>query len=124
MFGAKSNMRHYLNMVAPWAENQWTPEKLNDPKWIAANEGNESLLFEIPTRPLVGWFERLLLGERLAHRLDNVIIWVNHFNLAATRYNTTYYTRIPSCKTAHGVVGYRGAGTLHDVWLEAMEAVR
>jgi hypothetical protein len=119
-------MQQYVALVAPWASAEWTKEQFDDPKVREDRMSPVSTVFPIPSRPLPGLVEQLLLGPERTIRLCRLIMWVNTFNWQNERIERMVgETKWQNIVSLHaGIIGQRASGTLNTAWRDANEVTR
>lgn len=111
-------MRQYLALIRPWV-NEWDSDSI-DMRAAQIESDLSTVIFDIPMRPLPGWFEQLLLGRERSAALMLLISWVERFNLANRALMiASEDERYDRARILHGVVGRMGTGTLFDVYQAA-----
>lgn len=118
-------MRQYLELVRPWCSTEWTREIMESDQFVADFTNPSKVVFEIPERPLPGFWESLFLGPRKSQALSLLIAWVIRFNSTAACYaGAAPENRCALARTLHGVIGTDGAGTLRDVFRDAEASLK
>jgi hypothetical protein len=101
MLNTKTNMKRYLGLIAPWMSGDWNEKTMNDESFIKQKSDPAYAIFEIPSRPLPGWFESMLLGKDNSDNLAFVISWVTRINTTIARYNMTDTDRLGAARVLH-----------------------
>jgi len=114
-------MRAYVELVKPWAGNEWDEADFKSAKTKAYRMDPSHTIFPIPERPLPGIWERIFLGEKRADALAQLIAWVKRFNDTNQKLNATGpLDRYAMVILLHaGVIGKWGSGGLFDVFTDA-----
>lgn len=124
MLGAKARARRYLDLIAPWAGNEWRREDFATEQAIATRMDPVHTVFPIPTRPMPGAIEALLLGREATDALERLLVWVQTFNTVRAKLDVTPLEhRMEMTILLHaGVIGTADLAGLHSAHKRCMSA--
>lgn len=89
MFNVRKHVKTYLDTISPWVSNQWYRSQFLSEQAIKERTDSKHVVFPIPTRPYPSFFEALLLGPEITHRLITIIAQVERFNYMLSVVNNT-----------------------------------